>query len=138
MEMVALLFRQNITMFLYLMVGFFLFKKRLLTSQGSGEIGKMLLYIVMPMAIVRSYMKDFSLAMMTGLLVSFAAALAALLLAMAVSTLIFRKKSAIRQFGASFSNAGFIGIPLVQMTLGEEAVFYVASFVAILNILQWT
>ena len=126
MEMVALLFRQNITMFLYLMVGFFLFKKRLLTSQGSGEIGKMLLYIVMPMAIVRSYMKDFSLAMMTGLLVSFAAALAALLLAMAVSTLIFRKKSAIRQFGASFSNAGFIGITLVQMTLGEEAVFYVA------------
>lgn len=138
MEIVAMLFRQNITMFIYLMVGFCLFKKHLITPQGSGEIGKTLLYVIMPMAIVRSYMKEFSMEMLIGLLVSFVAALASLLLAMAVSTLVFRKKSAIRQFGAAFSNAGFIGIPLVQMTLGDEAVFYVASFVAILNILQWT
>ena len=51
---------------------------------------------------------------------------------------VFRGRSAVRRFGAAFSNAGFIGIPLVQMTLGEEAVFYVASYVAVLNILQWT
>ena len=76
--------------------------------------------------------------MFTGFLISFGAALGALLLSMLVSTLVFRRKSAIRRFGAAFSNAGFIGIPLVQMTLGEDAVFYVASFVAILNILQWT
>ena len=50
----------------------------------------------------------------------------------------FKKKSAIQEFGAAFSNAGFIGIPLVQMIFGDEAVFYVASFVALLNILQWT
>ena len=51
---------------------------------------------------------------------------------------ILQKKEGLERFGAAFSNAGFIGIPLVQMTLGEEAVFYVSSFVALLNILQWT
>lgn len=138
MDIVRLLFRQNIVMFIYLVIGYLLFKKKLITAVGSGELGKILLYVIMPVAIARSYIKDFSSEMFAGFLVSFLAALASLLLAMAVSTLFFRKKSAIRQFGASFSNAGFIGIPLVQMTLGEEAVFYVASFVAILNILQWT
>lgn len=138
MNIVLLLFRQNIVMFIYLLIGYLLFKKKLITAAGSGEMGKLLLYVIMPVAILRSYARDFSMEMLAGFLVSFAAALASLILAMVVSTVFFRKKSAIRQFGASFSNAGFIGIPLVQMTLGEEAVFYVASFVAILNILQWT
>ena len=139
MEIVAMLFRQNIIMFLYLMIGWLLYKNKLLTSAGSGELGKMLLYVVMPVAIVRSYIQTFSSEMLTGFLISFAAAAASLILAMIVSTLVFRNRpSAVRQFGAAFSNAGFIGIPLVQMTLGDGAVFYVASFVAILNLLQWT
>ena len=138
MEIVNLLFRQNIIMFLYLLIGYLLFKRKILTKTGSGEIGKILLYVIMPMAIIRSYMKDFSKDMLTGFLISFLAALVSLILAMVISSLFFHRKSAIRQFGAAFSNAGFIGIPLVQMTLGEEAVFYVASFVSILNILQWT
>ncbi|MCM1217433.1 MAG: AEC family transporter [Lachnospiraceae bacterium] len=138
MGIVTLLFRQNVIMFLYLFIGYALYKKKIITVYGSGEIGKMLLYVIMPAAIIKSYTKEFSKEIFWGFLISFAAALGALLLSMLVSTIVFRRKSSIRQFGAAFSNAGFIGIPLVQMTLGEEAVFYVASFVAILNILQWT
>ena len=138
MEVVNLLFRQNMVMFFYLLIGYLLFKNKVLTKAGSGEIGKILLYVIMPMAIIRSYMKDFSKEMLIGFVISFLSALGSLILTMIISSFFFRKKSAIRQFGAAFSNAGFIGIPLVQMTLGEEAVFYVAAFVSILNILQWT
>lgn len=138
MDMVRLLFRQNIVMLLYLIIGYMLYKKKVITTHGSGEIGKLLLYVIMPAAIVKSYNKEYSVEMLAGFFISFGAAIGALLVSMMVSALVFHKKSAIRQFGAAFSNAGFIGIPLVQMTLGEEAVFYAASFVAILNILQWT
>lgn len=138
MEITALLFRQNIIMFLYLLTGYGLYKGKFLTTQGSGELGKMLLYIIMPVAILKSYIKDFSMDMLGGLTVSFLAALGCLALSIVISALVFRKRSPIRQFGAAFSNAGFIGIPLVQMTLGEEKVFYIASFVALLNIFQWT
>lgn len=138
MNIVNLLFRQNIVMFIYLLIGYCLYKKKLITAQGSGEIGKVLLYVIMPVAIIKSYMKEYSGEMLTGFLISLLAAFASLMLSMLVSNLVFRGKSAVRQFGAAFSNAGFIGIPLVQMTLGDEAVFYVASFVALLNILQWT
>ncbi len=138
MGIISLLFRQNIIMFLYLLTGYGLYRNRLLTAQGSGELGKMLLYIIMPVAILKSYIRDFSTDMLGSLAASFLAALGCLSLSMLISALVFRKRSAIRQFGAAFSNAGFIGIPMVQMTLGEEEVFYIASFVAILNILQWT
>lgn len=138
MEIVLLLLRQNLVMLLYLMIGYLVYRGKLVTSAGSAEIGKMLLYLVMPMAIVKSYIRDFSKQALLGLTVSFLAAALALALAVCISALLLRKAGAVRQFGAAFSNAGFIGIPLAQMTLGEEAVFYVASFVAILNILQWT
>lgn len=138
MEIVALLLRQNLIMFLYLLIGYLLYRNKLLTSAGSGELGKMLLYVVMPVAIVKSYIQDCSREMLLAFLISFAAAALALALSIAVSALVFRKRDTVRQFGAAFSNAGFIGIPLVQMTLGDGAVFYVASFVALLNLLQWT
>lgn len=138
MEIIILLLKQNLVMFLYLVIGYFLYKKKLVSTQGSADIGRILLYAVMPVAILKSYFAEFSIERLEGLAVSFLAALLSLLLSIAVSRIAFTKEQGIERFGAAFSNAGFIGIPLVQMTLGEEAVFYVSSFVALLNILQWT
>ena len=138
MDFISLLLRQNILMFMYLLIGYFLYHRKLVTNAGSAELGRMLLYIIMPAAILRSYMTDYSPEMLEGLLISFFAALFSLLLSMIISRFFFKKEANIERFGAAFSNAGFIGIPLVQLTLGDEAVFYVSSFVALLNILQWT
>lgn len=138
MEIVSLLLKQNLVMFVYLLIGYFLYKKKLVGVQGSADIGRILLYVVMPVAILKSYFAEFSMERLEGLAVSFLAALLSLVLAIIVSRIAFSKEQGIERFGAAFSNAGFIGIPLVQMTLGEEAVFYVSSFVALLNILQWT
>ena len=138
MEIVVLLLRQNLVMLVYMMIGYFLYKKKLVSAGGSADIGRILLYIVMPAAILKSYLADFSRERLEGLFVSFLAALLSLLLSIAAARIAFSKEQGIEWFGAAFSNAGFIGIPLVQMTLGEEAVFYVSSYVALLNILQWT
>lgn len=138
MGIVFLLLKQNLIMFIYLLIGYFLFRKKLVSTQGSADIGRMLLYVVMPTAILKSYLVDFSAEKLEGLAVSFILAILSLLLAIFIARIFFKKDAGIERFGVAFSNAGFIGIPLVQMTLGEEAVFYVASFVALLNILQWT
>ena len=138
MEIVVLLLRQNLVMLVYMMIGYFLYKKKLVSAGGSADIGRILLYIVMPAAILKSYLADFSRERLEGLFVSFLAALLSRLLSIAAARIAFSKEQGIERFGAAFSNAGFIGIPLVQMTLGEEAVFYVSSYVALLNILQWT
>ena len=127
MDFIILLLKQNILMFLYLLIGYFLFRKKLIGISGSADIGRMLLHIVMPAAILKAYMTSYTPERLIGLVLSFLAALLALLLAIFISRIFFKKEQAIERFGAAFSNAGFIGIPLVQMTLGEEAVFYISS-----------
>lgn len=138
MDIIILLIKQNIVMLCYMIIGYFLFKKKLLTNLGSNEIGKLLLYVVMPIAIIKSYSIDFSKEMLIGLCISFVGAVASLGISIIISKLVFKNKHSIDMFSAAFSNAGFIGIPLVSMTLGEETVFFIASYVALLNILQWT
>lgn len=137
MEIVTILLRQIIIMFLFMMIGVWLFRTDKLTKAGSKDLGNVLIYVIMPCVVLNAYMTEFSRERLTGLLWAFGLSVAALLLAMLVSHVIF-KKHPIENFGTAFSNAGFMGIPLVSAVLGTEAVFYTSAFVALLNILQWT
>ncbi|MGN0675351.1 MAG: AEC family transporter [Oscillospiraceae bacterium] len=125
-------------MLAYMIPGHILYKKRIITDNGAKDIGKLLIYVILPSAIVNSYNMEYSRERAMGLLLSFLAAVAALALSVVISRVFFYGKMPIESFGAAFSNAGFIGIPLVSSVIGQEAVYYAAAFVAVLNILQWT
>ena len=137
MATVFIVLRQSIVMFVYMAIGGLLFQKGLITKEGSKSLANLLLYAVLPCVVVKSFCVARTPERMSGLLVSFLAALGILLLAMAVSHLLFQKNP-IDDFGAAFSNAGFMGFPLVAAVQGSEAIFYAAGFVALLNALQWT
>ena len=92
MEMVFLLIKQNFIMLIYLLIGYFLYKKHLVSIQGSGDIGRILLYVIMPVAIVRSYLTDFSPEKLEMLAVSFILAVLSLTLSIVVGALFFQKK----------------------------------------------
>ncbi len=136
--MEIILLKQICIMFLLIAVGMFLVKKGYLSEQGGKDLGAILLRVVIPCVILKSYITEYTAERAIDLAVSAAMALLALLVAMVISFLVFGTKRSIENFGASFCNVGFIGIPLVQAVLGEGAVFYLASFIALLNILQWT
>ena len=87
---------------------------------------------------MKSYDLEFSADMANGLLLSFALSALCLTLAVLLSRVVYRGKKPIEEFGAAFSNAGFMGIPLVTAVIGSHAVCYAAAFVALLNVLQWT
>lgn len=137
MATVFIVLRQIVIMFVYMAIGGLLFKKGLITKEGSKSLANLLLYVVLPCVVVKSFCVARTPERTSGLLVSFLAALGILLLAMGVSHLLFRKNP-IDDFGAAFSNAGFMGFPLVAAVQGSEAIFYAAGFVALLNALQWT
>ena len=134
----VVLFKQIFLMFIYMMIGFALYKKKLVTKQGSKELGTLLLYVILPLAIIKPYLIDFDRTKLIGLGMSCIVAVAALALSIFISKIVFGSRYPMEQFCAAFSNAGFIGIPLTQMALGDEAVFYIAIFIALLTILQWT
>ena len=135
--MFEVLLKQLALMFLYMIPGFVLYKKKMLTDTGVKELGKLLLYIILPAAVINSYNMDFTGEKAMGLAISFALAVVVVLVAVLLSKICFLRKP-IEHFGAAFSNAGFMGIPLVKAVIGADAVYYAAAFVAIVNILQWT
>ncbi len=137
MEFMNVLVTQVCIMFLLMMIGVLLFRTKKISVQGSKDIGNILVYVIMPCVVVNAYMTEFSMERLRGLAIAFGLSAAALALAMALSALLFRRHP-IENFGTAFSNAGFMGIPIVQAVLGSEAVFYVSAFVALLNFLQWT
>ena len=136
--MILILFRQIMIIFLLMGVGIILIKRNFLSQQGAKDLGAILINLVIPCVILKSYMIDFSTERLNGLIISAFLSLASLLIGMAVSKIFFGNKKRIENFAASFGNAGFIGIPLTMSVFGQEAVFYVAAYVAFLNLFQWT
>lgn len=132
-----IIFRQTVIMFLYMAVGFGLFRARLITKEGSASMAHLLLYVVLPAVVIRSFQVEYSPEKARELLISIAVGALLLLAAMLIAHVLLRKNP-IDDFGAAFSNAGFMGFPLITALLGGDAVFYAAGFVAMLNALQWT
>ncbi|MBQ6232656.1 MAG: AEC family transporter [Clostridia bacterium] len=137
METAMILVRQILQMFLLAGIGFVLFKTGKITREGSKTLGNILIYLVLPAVIINSFLIERTVEHMTGILYSACCAAILLLLSIVISRLVFRK-DAIAAFAGAFSNPGFFGIPLIIASLGQGAVFYVACFIAFLNIGQWS
>lgn len=55
MEVLGLLIGQIITMFLYMAVGYWLFKIGKLSQKGSGEMASLLVWLVIPVVVIKSF-----------------------------------------------------------------------------------
>lgn len=137
MGSISVVLQQLAAMSLYMGVGFALCRTKAVTADGSTSMTNLLVYVVLPATIIHSFAVERSAQNTRDLLISFGLGALSLGISVALSALIF-KKDAVCNFAAAFSNAGFIGIPLITAAIGQQAVFYIAGMVALLNILQWT
>ena len=136
--LILILLRQIAIMALLMAVGIYLSRKGFLSPQGTKDLGAILLRIIIPCVIVKSYITTYSRERLLELALSAGLALAAFILAMGIAYLVYGKRRRIENFASAFCNAGFIGIPLAQAVIGDEGVFYMAASVALLNLFQWT
>lgn len=136
--LICILLKQIAIMALLMAVGIYLSRKGFLSPQGTKDLGAILLRIIIPCVIVKSYITTYSRERLLELALSAGLALAAFVLAMGIAYLVYGKRRRIENFASAFCNAGFIGIPLAQAVIGDEGVFYMAASVALLNLFQWT
>lgn len=137
MNLQGLLLEQTIIMFLLIGIGYTLTKTKMLSETSGKELSVLLLYVAFPCVVIDAFLsagKDG----MQELGISFLLAGIGLLVAMVVAYLLYGKKNAIENFGASFGNAGFMGLPLVLAVFGEQGVLHVTGVVVLLNLGQWT
>ena len=126
-----------VEMFLLMAGGFFLWRRRMLSGQGTEDIGKLLTSAVIPVILLNSLWGE-KTAEKTALLLQSAVASALLMaLSVALAALLF-SRDGVSCFSAAFSNAGFIGIPLVQSVLGGDAAFLISAMIVMIGLLQYT
>lgn len=138
MATALIMFRQIAIMALLVLVGIVLSRKGFLSEQGTKDLGAILIRVIIPVVIVKSYITAYTRDRVMQLGLSFLLALLSYVVAMLISWLVFGKRRRIENFAAAFCNAGFIGIPLAQALIGEDGVFFVAASIALLNLFQWT
>ena len=131
------MFNQCLTMFIYMMTGFILYKTRIIEEKGSMNISRLLVWLVIPAMVIKSFCIEKNSSSTVLVIEGFALGALALIISMFIAHLLFHKNS-LDDFGTAFSNAGFIGIPLVEASLGSRAVIGLIGFMSMLNILQWT
>lgn len=135
--MAATILKQTITMGLYMLMGLVLFRTGKLTKEGSRCMATMLLWLILPVVIIRSFLKPFSMETLGALGLSFLLGGLSYVVAMVLSMLLFRKSS-LDCFACAFSNVGFMGVPLVTSIFGADAPLYLCGLVVFVNLFQWT
>lgn len=129
-------------MFMLIALGFQLYRVGFITDAGTKQMSDLVLYVANPILIARALMTDFDSELLRGGL--WAALLAAVLLGVSIvlARLCCRDSDAAREaisrFAVTFSNAGFVGIPLALSTVGAQGVFYISVMNTVQTFLLWT
>lgn len=138
METVLTLFLQIVKMFIMLGVGYYLYKKNITDDKIVTGLSNLLLFLSTPATLLNSFIQEYSTEKTMNLAFAFIAAFALHVVFVIAAEIIYKKDEGEKKFGIPFSNAGFIGIPLVTGVFGAQAVFYLAPFIGMFNIFVWS
>ena len=123
-------------------IGYILGIKKVLNENAVRCMTNLVLYTVTPCVIIKSFMREFDMAMLKNLIITFIAASVWFIVDIVLANLIIhdkdKKRENVLRFGLIFSNCGYMSIPLQQALLGDDGVFYGAVFIAVFNIIVWT
>ena len=136
--MTSILINQVLIMYILMFIGFYAYKKGLISDEGSRDIGKILLNIAIPIIVINNFCVERTTEKVNDLLSSVVISFVCMAMAILVAMILYHKRNRVDEFSAAFSNAGFIGIPIVQTTFGSGAVFYISMMIVLVNLLQWT
>lgn len=142
MEAFGTILLKVIVIFLLVVVGYLLTKKGLLSERGSTDITNLLVKAVTPCVIVNAFLESKGNVEIKEMGYALAISVIAILISIAVGRMSFRKappeRKTVLQFSVTFSNVGFMGIPLVQGIVGDKGVVYASFGVMVFNLVAWT
>lgn len=142
MELALITAQQVFALLLMIAVGVVACKAGVFKPAEKSVLANLLLYVVVPAMILDSYMVAFDPATFHNLLLAFGLGTVALLVgaaaAWAVTRRVDKPDRGIVWFACAFSNAGYMGFPLIRALFGAEGLLYASAFVTMFNILIWT
>ena len=136
--MVGILIKQILVMLVMMSVGVALAKLKMLDEHGVAQLSNVALYVATPAVVISSLAIPFNKEQLTigGIVMLFYVGL--LVASILIGRIGCGRADRVGQFAVAFSNAGFVGIPLIQGILGEEYTFYVTMTMVVGTIVFWT
>ena len=129
-------------LFLMLLPGIILAKCGLSTAGLGKGLANLVLYIAQPALIIVAYIRPYNAEILWNLIYVFIFSVMAHLLFAGVAFLCYRRaEDSIRRmlrFATIFSNAAYMGIPLIVAVLGEEAAIYASVYSITFNLFIWS
>ena len=142
MDLAVITAQQVAELFILIGLGALGAKTGLLRPEGKQTLSNLLVNLVVPAMIINSYRMEFSAEILHNLMAAFALSTLSILLGLVI-TLLFTARSRdsrtpIFRFACVFSNAGYMGLPLISALFGSEGLLYASAFFTLFNLLLWT
>lgn len=125
-------------MFGLMAIGTLLYRRKMLTDQGTEQMASVLINIVIPAVIISSFNIEFNASTLWELGLVFGLACVSMGLGLGIAWLMYGSSHKLEQFAITFSNVGFFGVPLVLGLLGPSYVIYLSAYILAFNVLVWS
>ena len=133
----------TVGMFFVMMLPGVVMKKCKLSTDTFGKgLSNLVLYIAQPALILRSYLRAYDSKILVNMIYVFLFSIVAHLIFTFVTFFCFKKtpdeKRRMLRFAVIFSNAAFMGMPLIESVIGSEALIYASIYNITFNGWLWT
>ncbi|MDO4617378.1 MAG: AEC family transporter [Lachnospiraceae bacterium] len=132
----------QLTLFLLIAVGFFVRKKGMVSEQGQKNINNLVINVVLPCNIIKSFMVDLESSMVRDLTSMMLLSILVQVIFVVYGKIIFRKqpdgRRACLQYGTICSNAGFLGNPVAEGVFGSYGLVLASVFLIPMRIMMWS
>ncbi|MBQ3140419.1 MAG: AEC family transporter [Clostridia bacterium] len=143
-ETFILTLSQLAVLFLFIALGYFFARKKLLGEGASKSLANLVVFVFMPALCFRTFANNFTLPVIAQkwsvILIGFLMIGASMVLA-ALLARVFAKDPAEKPIFAycfTISNYGYLGYPLIEGVLGEEALFVAMLLSVAMNVYNYT
>ncbi len=139
---VKVLFISVFTLFLFMIPGFILRKLKLIDGGFSKNLSLLVLYIAQIALLLHSYIIEFKPEVLSGIAQVFVVSFLIHSILFIIARNLFKKAPAsakkVLQFGLIFSNAGYMGIPVINDVFGPEFTIYATIYTVWFNIFAFS
>lgn len=141
---ITVVLQQMVIIFLLIGIGMVLYRRGMISEEGSKQISGLIVNITNPALLICSALDDGPKASLRELAIAFAAYALIFAVLIAVGFLlphVLRVPKNLHyayQMLTVFGNVGFIGIPLASAVLGSESLIFVSIFNLLFNLLIYT
>lgn len=141
MEYGLIIGERIVIMFIIMLLGALCYLKGMITKDGTKHLSNISLNLVNPLLIFMSYQTDYNERLLHGLLWAFLLSAVSFGISIAAAQLLIRTKGedcAVERLLITYSNCGFMCIPLINGIYGSDGVLYLTAYLTFFNLLVWT